>query len=232
MSHDKKDGPHGHGHGMPPMGPGGFGGFGGMFSAVPAGMPGPGLDPSVDFLPGGESGCAHDEIMRRLGLPPVPEGLHFTPEGQDVEQGGHYIRSTAQPLHEPVALSVEKIFTGVAESRFNEAYYCQIFNVKVDGNEVVVDFEVNGDNSLGPLQNPANSRLIVNEKGSSAEFEVKASRGVYTTEDPKSSFAGQLIFSRDSFPGTGPEPSATFECKFEFGQACYSQTDVLFTVTL
>ncbi|KAL0487309.1 hypothetical protein AKO1_012196 [Acrasis kona] len=82
-----------------------------------------------------------------------------------------------------------------AVSYFNDNYYCNISRVEVsnvNGEEVVfkITFHVHADNSLGPLQNPRNSKLFINDK----EASINRKGSKLRINNPESEIAGCLLY--------------------------------------
>jgi hypothetical protein len=94
-------------------------------------------------------------------------------------------------------------------STYNEDYKCQIHCIQCDSQEVRLQFEVRGDNSLGVLQHPESSTLN--------DQHPKRVHLVYS--DPESCHLGLLIYPTDSLSN-----GQKFE--FRYGHSGYSSVDL------
>lgn len=101
--------------------------------------------------------------------------------------GGYSIVAVAPEEGDKVE---EGAFDGGVVSRFNAAYFCTVTSVALNEGSVVIDFIVNGDNSLGPLQRPEESSLM------STEGTVFGCRGVEVFVETPLKIAGRLTYDR------------------------------------
>lgn len=99
-------------------------------------------------------------------------------------------------------------------SRYNDAYFCEILNHYVSENTVKIEFNVHGDMSLGPLQNPLSSRLLCKNVVSPVVDQY------FEINDSNSNIKGVLVFRF-------PEPIlATDSLSFMYGEFGYSYVNL------
>lgn len=97
-------------------------------------------------------------------------------------------------------------------SRFNNDYFCNVRNHYIGESYVKVEFDVHGNMSLGPLQNPLDSKLVSGSETASVIDHY------YEIEDATSTYKGVLVFKFST---------ADFkDLYFTYGSSGYSQVKI------
>ncbi|KAL4483165.1 hypothetical protein ABPG74_019191 [Tetrahymena malaccensis] len=105
------------------------------------------------------------------------------------------------------------------KSIYNDNYQCQIKKISFSQTYIQIDFRVQGDQSLGELQNPTDSKLSLNDKN------LNLSNDCFQEEEnsqQKHIYDGFLIYQKPN--NMKITPKMTFS--FEFGQSGYSNTQI------
>lgn len=106
-------------------------------------------------------------------------------------------------------------------SKYNDDYYCDIRRVTFQSAEdegllMIISFNIRGDGSLGPLQDPSTSRVIVGGREVHAK-EVKIFIDDYFQKQ------GDLYFE---IPNSMQEPFTSEKVVFVFGSSGYSEATI------
>ncbi len=101
-------------------------------------------------------------------------------------------------------------------SRFNENYFCTVKALEHNENELRVHFEVQGNMSLGKLQNPLMSRIYITEDSKGGFYPMFAK---LETNDDKYKINGYFSYNIKRFK----EGSRYF---FSFGKSSYSRVPI------
>jgi hypothetical protein len=110
-------------------------------------------------------------------------------------------------------------------SRYNTSYFCTILAVgySFDDRMILVRFRVCGDGSLGPLQSPLESQLIVEDDGEAGQ-ECDAEVTYFAREDENAEYIGTIRFEADYEILTSDVPAGRLF--FRFGSDGYSRTPI------
>ena len=97
-------------------------------------------------------------------------------------------------------------------SRFNNDYFCNVGNHYIGESYVKVEFDVHGNMSLGPLQNPLDSKLVSGSETASVIDHY------YEIEDATSTYKGVLVFKFST--------ADIKDLYFTYGSSGYSQVRI------
>lgn len=126
--------------------------------------------------------------------------------------GTSYPNPIPNPTPIPVADPNPTPNTSDLVSRYNNDYFCNVRNHYIGESYVKVEFDVHGNMSLGPLQNPLDSKLVSGSETASVIDHY------YEIEDATSTYKGVLVFKFST---------ADFkDLYFTYGSSGYSQVKI------
>merc|ERR1711966_58618 len=160
------------------------------------------------------------KVAQQKGLQPFQVQLLKENELLTVSNGAQTLGELG--IEEGVTLTLVRrtaiCLQDLGDSRFNKDYYCTVSKAEQVGQgSLAVDFKVNGNMSLGKLQNPSHSTLTWRDDGSASDVVRKVAETRYTNEDWNRCIEGTLFFADIPMDRT---------VYFRFGSAGYSNVPI------
>lgn len=104
-------------------------------------------------------------------------------------------------------------------SSFNDDYYCKIESLEINDEEIKIYIDMHGNSSLGKIQNPNESLLIIRTQ-SEEERNINFLYSNFVYEDPYNGYKGYLCY--ENILNDNEKSFIEGKLYFKFGENGYS----------